>query len=148
MRLPLSVVAVGEDIPLREPRAAGAALGGRPALVVDDNRDAATAIGELMRAIGFTTHLAHDALTALEAAREFHPDVALLDIGLPKIDGYELARRLRGLYPSLRIVAVTGFGQPSDRVRSRNAGFDEHIVKPVNIEALRRVIEKVGAAAE
>jgi two-component system CheB/CheR fusion protein len=66
----------------------------------------------------------------------------LLDIGLPGMDGYELARRLReaGLHPSSRIVAVTGYGQPSDRARSREAGFDDHVVKPVSLQNLRRVL--------
>jgi CheY-like chemotaxis protein len=75
-------------------------------------------------------------------APEFHPDVVLLDIGLPGIDGYEVARRLRGQadLPGLLIIAVTGYGQESDRQRAREAGFDQHLVKPVDLEILRRLL--------
>ena len=112
-------------------------------LVVDDNHDAAGVIGELMKSVGFTTRIAHDGMSALAAAVEFKPDLALLDLGLPNMDGYELARRLRTLYRSLRIVAVTGYAGDSDRLRSREAGFDEHIVKPVDLEALRRIVDNM-----
>ena len=80
------------------------------------------------------------ALAALPAA--FRPELVLLDIGLPGMDGYEVARRLRraSSHPALRIVAVTGYGQPSDRDRSRAAGFDDHVVKPVSLDILRRVL--------
>ncbi len=114
--------------------------GDRRVLVVDDNEDAAAAIADLMRAIGFTAHIAHDGFAALDAATKLEPDLALLDLGLPKMDGYELARRLRAMSPKLRIVAVTGFGQPSDRQRSQEAGFDEHIVKPVTLDLLRKLV--------
>jgi signal transduction histidine kinase len=121
------------------------AIGERRVLVVDDNHDAAVSIGALMRAIGFTTHVTHDGFAALEIVPTFEPDLALLDLGLPRMDGYVLARRLREIHPALRIVAVTGFCQPSDRVRSQEAGFDEHIVKPVTLEILRQLVHRLGA---
>lgn len=138
IRLPLAVEAV---LPPPCPTVAPASgVHGRRALVVEDNLDAAGVIGELMNAVGFTTRIAHDGMTALAAAVEFKPDLALLDLGLPNMDGYELARQLRALYRTLRIVAVTGYAADTDRTRTREAGFDEHIVKPVDLEALRKIV--------
>jgi len=124
------------------------ALRGR-ALVVDDNVDAATTLSEVVALEGHEVKVAHDGPSALEAAREFSPEVILLDIGLPGMDGYEVVRRLREL-PEAQdafIVALTGFGQQKDRARALSAGFDEHLVKPVDlatvIEMLRR---RLGAA--
>ena len=91
----------------------------------------------------------YDGPAALEAALAFRPDVALLDIGLPVMDGYELARRLhaiRGL-ERLKLVAITGYGQPSDRERSAAAGFDEHLVKPVSIDAVQAAILRLTGGA-
>ncbi|HEX6943652.1 MAG TPA: PAS domain S-box protein, partial [Gemmatimonadaceae bacterium] len=106
-------------------------------LVVDDNRDAAETIHEGLLHHGYHVEVAFDAATALRIAKEFKPAVALLDIGMPVIDGYELAGLLRGLEElnnSVRLVAVTGFGQPSDRERALAAGFDRHLVKPVDLK--------------
>ncbi|WP_224366727.1 hybrid sensor histidine kinase/response regulator [Hyalangium versicolor] len=109
-------------------------------LLVDDNRDAAEMLAEALRMMGFVTHTASDGPSGLEAALAFRPDVALLDIGLPVMDGYELAERLRAHadLPDLKLIALTGYGQESDRNRARQAGFDLHLVKPVNLEHLRR----------
>jgi CheY-like chemotaxis protein len=107
-------------------------------LVVDDNADAAEMMHELLASAGHETALAFDAKAALEIAGNFKPDVALLDIGLPGMDGYELARRLRqeaGL-GDLRLIAVTGYGQDQDQAQARAAGFDHHLVKPVGFEVL------------
>ena len=103
-------------------------------LVVDDNVDAADLLGEMLRRRGHEVVIAHDGAAALRARQTFCPDVALLDIGLPVMDGYELAQHLRALYPNapLRIIAVTGYGEAKDRARSKAAGFDEHLVKPVD----------------
>jgi PAS domain S-box-containing protein len=114
----------------------------RRVLVVDDNSDAASALEALLRSLGHETRVAYDGLEALRLAREFHPDVVLLDIGMPGLDGYEVARRLRALgnQPKVKIVAVTGWGQEADRQRSREAGFDVHLVKPVDANDLTRVL--------
>jgi CheY-like chemotaxis protein len=114
-------------------------------LVVDDNRDGAELLEEVFRALGHTTRLAYDGEGALELAREFRPHIAFLDIGLPLMDGYELARGLRQVpgLEAVRLVAVTGFGQDADRGRTREAGFDEHLVKPVEIDDLRILMERL-----
>jgi two-component system CheB/CheR fusion protein len=111
-------------------------------LVVDDNVDAAATLQLLLGSLGHETRTVHDGFEALRAAVEFGPDIVLLDIGLPGLDGYEVARRLRSLEPDrpLRIIAVTGWGQEADRARSREAGVDVHLVKPVDPETLTRLI--------
>ena len=93
-----------------------------------------------MEAWGHETEQAHDGLIAVDMAAAFCPDVVLLDLGLPGLDGYEVARKLRGMPATsgARIVAVSGYGLDRDRVRSRDAGFDTHLVKPVDFAALRR----------
>jgi CheY-like chemotaxis protein len=124
--------------------------GGKRVLVVDDNRDGAELLEEVFRALGHTTRLAYDGEGALELAHAFRPQIAFLDIGLPLMDGYQLARRLRSApgLEEVRLVAVTGFGQEADRDRAREAGFDEHLVKPVEIEELRVLLDRLlpGAA--
>jgi PAS domain S-box-containing protein len=107
-------------------------------LVVDDNADAAHLLSDSLRALGFTTDVALDGPAAIEAARAFVPDVVLLDLGLPVMDGFEVAARLKS-DPELRqarLVAVTGYGQTADRRRTREVGFDAHMVKPVDLEGL------------
>ena len=107
-------------------------------LVVDDNVDGADVTALLLGELGHETQVAYDGATALAAADEYLPNVVLLDIGLPEMDGYEVARRLRQ-HPLLRnvwLVAITGYGQESDRQRSKEAGFDHHLVKPVGPEKL------------
>jgi CheY-like chemotaxis protein len=111
-------------------------------LVIDDNRDTAEMLREVLQAYGYTTRVAYDGPSGLEAAKSFRPDVALVDIGLPSMDGYEVARCIRRL-PELcatRLIAVTGYGQASDRRRSAQAGFERHLIKPVNLDELRRLI--------
>jgi signal transduction histidine kinase/CheY-like chemotaxis protein len=113
-------------------------------LVVDDNQDAADTLGEILRLMGAQTRVAGDGASALALAPVFAPDVVFLDIGLPGMDGYETARRLRtipGL--SVRIVALTGYGSADDRERSRMAGFDAHLVKPVSPEEIENVLQAV-----
>jgi CheY-like chemotaxis protein len=106
-------------------------------LVVDDNVDAAETLEALLRLLGHETRVVHDGPGTLEAADVFGPDVVLLDIGLPGISGYEVARRLRArIRRPMKIVAVTGWGQDYDKKRSLEAGFDEHLVKPVDESAL------------
>jgi signal transduction histidine kinase len=117
----------------------------RRILVVDDNLDSAHSLATLLRLFGNEVLEAHDGAAALEAAGAFRPDVAILDIGLPGMDGYELARRLRRL-PGLehvRLAALTGYGSEQDRRRSRAAGFDDHLVKPVELETLQAFLNGV-----
>jgi PAS domain S-box-containing protein len=107
-------------------------------LVVDDNVDAAQTLHDFLATLGHEPAIAHDGVAALQLAGSFKPEVAMLDIGLPVMDGYELARKLREqLGPGkLRLIAVTGYGQDSDRARARDAGFDHHLVKPIAFDAL------------
>ena len=117
----------------------------RRVLVVDDNRDAAETLADTLDYFGYDARVAFDGPGALAAAPGFEPDLALLDIGLPLMDGYELADRLRSLpgLEDLRLVAVTGYGQSSDRRRSLDAGFDDHMVKPVDPDGLRRLLARL-----
>lgn len=110
-------------------------------LVVDDNADAAEMLAEALRALGHTVETAEDGPSALRVAPELRPDVAVLDIGLPVMDGYELAERLRqSAGAPARLIAVTGYGQPEDRARGVVAGFDAHLVKPIDLHALEKAI--------
>ena len=114
----------------------------RRILVVDDDRDAVRCLAMLLKAAGHEVHTAHDGSTALKSAQQWPPEVVLLDIGLPRMDGYEAARRLRTLpgREDVLLVAMTGYGQEEDRNRSREAGFDFHLVKPVDLTELQRVL--------
>ncbi len=116
-------------------------------LVVDDSRDAAESLALLLRAAGHEVSTAYAGPAALEAARAFRPEAVLLDIGLPGMDGYEVARRLRresGLDRAL-LVAVTGYGQDEDRRRAHEAGFDHHLVKPADLETLQGILSRAAA---
>ena len=117
-------------------------------LVVDDNVDAAESIAVLLSLDGHEVRSVHDSQRAIDLALEFRPDVMLLDIGLPGMDGYEVARQLRSRQEisHMRLIAVTGYGQQEDRDRTREAGFDQHLVKPVEPEALNAVLGTVEAA--
>jgi signal transduction histidine kinase len=125
--------------------AAGAASEARPrkrVLVVDDNADAAELVAELLRERGHEVVVAEDGPSALRVAERFVPDVAILDIGLPVMNGYELAAELRrGPARAARLIAVTGYGQASDRARAEAAGFAVHLVKPVDFAALESSVE-------
>ena len=142
-------------VPLTNTQVARAGKGAQPApqepvqppmrrrvLVVDDNVDAANALILLLQSLGHETCVAYDGLASLRMAAEFHPDIVLLDIGMPGLNGFEVARRLSALKKErdFRIIAMTGWGQPSDREQSREAGFDLHLVKPVDVEELARVV--------
>ncbi len=118
---------------------------GRRVLVVDDNQDAAALLGEMLQSLGHVVEIANDGPRALELVARFRPEIAILDIGLPVMDGYELAGLLRGrLGAELRMMAVTGYGQERDRVRARAAGFDAHFVKPVPFAMLLAAIDHVS----
>jgi len=115
-------------------------------LLVEDNADSAESFAHLLRRRGHTVEIARDGNEGLERAQALQPDVVLLDIGLPGLDGFEVARRLRenGAAAGMLLVAVSGYGQPADRTRAREAGFDHHLVKPVEIRELERIL--AGAA--
>jgi CheY-like chemotaxis protein len=122
------------------------ARGSRRVLLVDDNEDAALLLGEVIRMVGHRVEIVHDPASALRAVAGFTPEVAVLDIGLPGMDGYELAARLHAIAPDCRLVALTGYGQEKDRTRTREAGFEAHFVKPVPIETLLRLLDAPLAA--
>jgi K+-sensing histidine kinase KdpD/CheY-like chemotaxis protein len=143
IRLPLATIdaSTSEAVPPAMPLLDGAAA--RTVLVVDDNHDAAALLTALAEQRGHAARAANDGPSALRMLAEFRPDVALLDLGLPAMDGFELAQRIRQI-PSLskiRLVAVTGYSQPGDRERTRAAGFDLHLVKPIALEDVIRAIE-------
>lgn len=115
---------------------------GRRVLVADDSRDSAESLGMLLELAGHEVRTVYDGQEALEAAVSFLPEVMLLDIGLPKLDGFEVAARLRQdrRLDRMLLVAVTGYGTDSDRDRARAAGFDHHLIKPVDPKVLRDLI--------
>jgi DNA-binding response OmpR family regulator len=132
--------------PTAVPATASAAAPSR-ILVVDDNRDAADSLAFLLRREGSEVRVAYDGMDALGSALEFRPDVVLLDVGLPKLYGHEVARRIReSRGAEVMIVAVTGWGQEEDRRRTREAGFDHHLTKPVAFEKLRELLARPRAA--
>jgi signal transduction histidine kinase/ActR/RegA family two-component response regulator len=118
-------------------------------LIVDDNRDAADSLAMLLRTTGNEIRTAYDGLEALQVASEFRPEVVLLDIGLPKIDGHEVAQRLRHEAWGRRVclIAITGWSDESDRARSRAAGFDHHLVKPLDTAHLAQLLGSVERSA-
>jgi CheY-like chemotaxis protein/two-component sensor histidine kinase len=148
----------GSEFIVRLPLVSGAAVAVTPRLrspgtmfqmrilVVDDNEDAAESLGMLLQALGADVRVVHDGVSALEAFSAIEPVVVLLDIGLPGMDGYEVARTLRARFPGHRstLVALTGWGQDEDRRRVREAGFDHHLVKPADIDALEKVLAEVA----
>jgi CheY-like chemotaxis protein len=120
--------------------------------VVDDNEDAAVMLQHALASLGYVVEIAYDGPSALDVCKRFEPDVALLDIGLPVMDGYELAQRLReqlvdtARVPHLRLLALTGYGQETDRERTSGAGFHEHLVKPIDLGKIARSIEASGTS--
>jgi CheY-like chemotaxis protein len=110
-------------------------------LVVDDNADSAESLSLLLELMGHTVRTAHDGEEALEQAETFRPELVLMDIGMPRMDGYEAARRIReALGASVVLVALTGWGQDEDKRRSHDAGFNYHLTKPPDPEALEALI--------
>jgi CheY-like chemotaxis protein len=118
-------------------------------LVVDDNRDAAETLSTFLEMLGVQAQQVHDGAEVLEAARAFGPDVVLLDIGLPGMDGYQVARALRA-DPELahaRLIALTGWGAEEDRRRAQEAGFDHHLTKPVDLAVLEDLLRRLQMQA-
>jgi PAS domain S-box-containing protein len=121
---------------------------GRRVLVADDMRDSADTLARMLVLLGHEVRTVYDGVEAVEELERFEPDVVLLDIGMPRLNGYEAARRIRQrLGSAVRLIALTGWGQYEDRQRSREAGFDHHLVKPVDPEMLGRLIDGAPAAA-
>jgi len=148
IRLPLARADVDASVAEQTHAKRSAARSGRRILVVDDNADAARLMAEALEVVGHDTRLAFDGPGALQAAAEFAPDAALLDLGLPLMDGYEVAARIiadsRGRRPPV-LVAVTGYGQVSDQEKTREAGFAAHVVKPVDVPRLVSLLERLLA---
>jgi signal transduction histidine kinase/ActR/RegA family two-component response regulator len=145
VRLPISVETTrpASRAVVREPAPAS----GRRILIVDDNEDGADSLAMLLQLGGHETYIAHDGIEAVGAAERLRPDAVLLDIGLPKLNGYEVCRRIREQPwgKDLVLMAVTGWGQEEDRHRSRAAGFNTHIVKPVDPEAVMKLLASLPA---
>ena len=144
VELPLVEGGFVEDQPGRTEMASGA---GKRVLIVDDNVDTARLTSRLLRLLGYEVEIAHDGEESIDVARSLHPEVVLLDIGLPGMDGFEVARRLRReecCRDSL-IIGVSGYGDAESREKSREAGFDHHLVKPVAVELLTTFIERAAS---
>lgn len=116
-------------------------------LIAEDNRDSADSLKTLLEALGYEAHLVYDGEAAVHAAADLRPDVILMDIGLPVLNGYDAARRIRAQSPATRvlIVALTGWGQQADRRRSAEAGIDHHLVKPLDLAALKQILDSLHA---
>jgi PAS domain S-box-containing protein len=149
LTFPMAVAgsSAGAAATLEARRSHSAKRSGHRVLVVDDNVDAARLTAEMLESLGHDTRVAFDGPDALEAARTFNPDLALLDLGLPLMDGYELAQQLVAAMPDRPpiLVAVTGYGQASDRKRTNAAGFHAHIVKPVDFGELATLLDRLLA---
>jgi signal transduction histidine kinase/CheY-like chemotaxis protein len=146
VRLPLVDAPQADEAPATLPTEAAAPL---KILIADDNQDSARTLAILLRHAGHRIELAHDGAQAVAAAAEFQPDVALLDIGMPKLNGFDVCRRIRsepwGKF--MRIAALTGWGQEEDRRKSKEAGFDYHLVKPVEHAALLAILHEMPGQA-
>lgn len=142
IRLPLTSQDVAQPEVSQESGPVGEAL---TILVIDDNQDAAGMLRSLLETRQHTVRVAHDGPTGLDAAMNLCPDVALIDIGLPGIDGYQIAASLRATTPGreMYLIAITGYGRPEDRARALESGFDHYIVKPLNVDALDRLLATV-----
>jgi CheY-like chemotaxis protein len=119
-------------------------------LIADDNSDAAESFGEILEIMGYQTRVVTDGLRALNVAAEFQPHAALLDLGMPGLSGYDLARELRATPwgRSMLLIAVTGWGSVEDRRRSQVAGFNHHFVKPVDPMRIEAVLEEASASSQ
>jgi len=144
VRLPLARARAAAEEPATSETSPEGAAKAQRILVVDDNDDAAGTLALLLGLMGHEARTATNGVEALEVAAPFHPDVALLDLGMPKLNGYDTARRLRQMPwgRDMLIIALSGWGQEADRARSSAAGFDHHLVKPVDVAEIQRLIER------
>ena len=146
IRLPSAMLAATSDTQSARPTATPRRLN---LVVIEDNQDAAELLGSLLEALDHRVHVTHDGLSGLTTAMSVRPDATLVDIGLPGIDGYQVAENLRGA-PATRhsyLVAITGYGRPEDRARALAAGFDRYIVKPITLAALQEALAAAADAA-
>jgi len=119
---------------------------GMKILIADDNKDAADSIGMLLRMNGHDVRVVYNGLDAVATANSMQPDAIVLDIGMPKLNGFDVARQIRRQAWAGRavLVALSGWGQPDDRLRSQQAGFDQHLIKPVEPDALESILQTLG----
>src|SRR5215216_3705362 len=138
VRLPI----LSKPAVLSQPETADESSPGRRILIVDDNHDSADSLAMLLEITGNKTYMAHDGVEALEAVEKYRPEVVLLDIGLPKLDGHEVCRRVRRQPwgKDIVMIALTGWGQEEDRRKSEQAGFNGHLVKPVDYDKLLELL--------
>ena len=146
VRLPIMTATAAEATPAHS--AVGEGAQPRRVLIVDDNEDSAVSLAMLLEIEGNETHIAHDGVAAIEAVEKHRPEVVLLDLGLPKLSGHEVCRRIREQPwgKDIVVVALTGWGQAEDRRRSQEAGFDGHLVKPVDYAALSELLSSLSPA--
>ncbi|MCM5682948.1 ATP-binding protein [Schlegelella sp. S2-27] len=147
VRLPARRTPASDNVVAAVQGAAPSGSEGRRIVIVDDNADAAEMLGMLLRANGHSVLIAHDPMEALSVAETYEPQIALLDIGLPLMDGYELASQLRVRIPACRLIAVSGYGQDADRKRSEAAGFNGHLVKPVDAGLLLDALSRLSGTS-
>jgi CheY-like chemotaxis protein len=141
VRLPRSQASPNNDVAAEQ---LAAPRRGIRVMVVEDNVDTARSMSLLLEKAGCSTKVVHDGAAALESAATFLPQVVLLDIGLPGLDGYQVARQLRAdpRHFDVRLIAVSGYGKEQDQQRSKDAGFDHHLVKPVDFDALLAILSE------
>ncbi|CAN5704044.1 hypothetical protein BH23CYA1_BH23CYA1_13250 [soil metagenome] len=142
IRLPVAAAPAGQ---LESTASKPTKTSARRILIVDDNEDSALSLAMLFEITGDETQTAHDGLAAIEAAADSRPDVVLLDIGLPGLNGYEAARAIREQPwgQNMILIALTGWGQPEDRRKSTEAGFDAHMVKPIDHDDLLQLLDEL-----
>jgi CheY-like chemotaxis protein len=145
VRLPISLTAPASDSRRSKGTEKSIAAPPRRILVVDDNVDSADTLTQLLTILGHETRTAYDGEAAVAMAEAMRPDVVLLDIGMPKLDGYEACRRIRKAAwgKKMFLIALTGWGQAEDRNRTREAGFNHHLVKPVEAATLMKLLASV-----
>jgi CheY-like chemotaxis protein len=146
--LPLTAIPAGHVVPAEQPPLAAARV--LRVLIVEDNPDAAEMLNVAVRQLGHTTRVVQDGAEALELAPRFAPDLVLLDIGLPSMSGYDVARELRQRpeFSQVHLAAVTGWGQDEDRRKAREAGFDSHFTKPLSPEVLEHLLATLAQPAD
>ena len=150
VRLPLSMAKNPQGRELEAHADEGSATQARRILVVDDNIDAADSLAILLQALGHDTSVAYDGIEALELAEAYRPDIVFLDIGMPRMNGLEVAAALRKkpAFQRTVLIALTGWGSHEDRARSQSAGFDHHLTKPASPTLLKRLLGAVDVAGD